>query len=160
MKSLFALIIILTMNPVHANSNSYSYCNVFIGTVCFVLGPGDEYQYTSHVDFRTYEIILGSRDEVIVYSGYHPAKFDYEEAYLVEDSINGYIVSASKIQGQHHRILIKPSEGRIPTLDIYIPLSPNDDRVLSEFIRSFKSCTRTVLKIACEDESLLQGVQL
>jgi|GEM_PF-3610098 len=97
MKSLFALIIILMTTSACASNKLYPYCNVFIGTACFGMKSGDEYKYISQVDFRIYEIKLSSGDEVNIYSGYHPAPFDYEGAYLSKESINGYSVSALKV---------------------------------------------------------------
>jgi hypothetical protein len=121
---------------------------------------GDEYKYTSQVDFRIYEIRLSSEDEVIIYSGYHPVHFDYEGAYLSKESINGYFVSALKVDNQHHRILIEPVEKRVPSVDINISMYSGDKGLINEFVKSFRSCTRTKLETTCKDDFLLRGIVL
>jgi hypothetical protein len=158
MKSLFSLIFILMTASVGANNNLYPYCNVFIGTACFGMKSGDAYKYTSQVDFTLYEIKLSSEDEVNIYSGYHPASFDYEGAYLAKERVNGYLVSALKIDEQSHRILIEPVEKRVPSVDINISMSSGDKGVITAFIKSFRSCTRTSLETTCTDDILLQSV--
>lgn len=160
MRGLFALIFILMTASVCASNKLYPYCSVFIGTTCFGMMSGDEYKYTSQVDFRVYEIKLSSQDEINIYSGYHPASFDHQEAYLSKESINGYFVSALKIDNQHHRVLIEPAEMRAPSIDINISIYSSDKGVITEFIKSFRSCTRTELKVACRDDILLQSVML
>ncbi|MFC0446248.1 hypothetical protein ACFOD1_12610 [Pseudidiomarina halophila] len=160
MKSLFALIFIMITASAGASNKLYPYCNVFLGTACFGMKSGDEYKYTSQVDFRIYEIRLSSGDEINIYSGYHPATFDYKRAYLSKASVNGYLVSALKVNNQHHRILIEPVENKAPSVDINISMSSGDKGLITEFIKSFRSCTRTILEITCKDDILLQSVAL
>ncbi|MGI0152296.1 hypothetical protein ACQ661_01295 [Pseudidiomarina sp. WS423] len=160
MKGLFASILILMTASACASTKLYPYCNVFIGTACFGMKSGDEYKYTSQVDFRIYEIKLSSEDEVNIYSGYHPASFDYEGAYLSKERVNGYLVSALKVDNQRHRILIEPVGKRAPSVDINISMSSGDKGLIIEFIKSFRSCTRTKLETACKDDILLQSVVL
>ncbi|WP_126834173.1 hypothetical protein [Pseudidiomarina aquimaris] len=160
MKSLFASILILMTASTCASAKLYPYCNVFIGTACFGMKSGDEYKYTSQVDFSFYEIKLSSEDEVNIYLGYHPASFDYEGAYLSKESVNGYLVSALKVDNQHHRILIEPADSRVPSVDLNISMSSDDKVLITEFIKSFRSCTRTKLETTCKDNILLQSVVL
>ncbi|CAB0149769.1 hypothetical protein PSI9734_00350 [Pseudidiomarina piscicola] len=160
MKSLFALILILMTASASASNKFSSYCNVFIGTACFGMKSGDEYKYTSQVDFSIYEIKLSSRDKINIYSGYHPASFDYAGAYFSKETVNGYLVSALKIDNQHHRILIESMDKRVPSVDINISIFSGDKRLITEFIKSFRSCTITQLEAACKDDILLQSVVL
>lgn len=160
MKSFIALVFTLITTSACANSNLYPYCNVFLGTTCFGVKAGDEYKFNSKLDFRTYEIKLSNGDEVNIYSGYHPADFEFDRAYLSKENIDGYLISALKIDDKNHRILIEPTKKRTPFVDINISIFADDKQLISEFIKSFKSCTRTKLATSCTDNILLQKVVL
>ena len=160
MKIFIVLAFALITTSARANSNLYPYCNVFLGTACFGVKAGDEYNFSSQLDFRTYEIKLTNVDNINIYSGYHPANFEFNRAYLSRENIDGYLVSALKIDDKNHRVLIEPTEKRTPFIDINISIYADDKKLISEFIKSFKSCTRAELVISCKDNSLLQSVVL
>lgn len=160
MKNFIGLVFALITTSACAGSNLYSYCNVFLGTACFGVKAGDEYKFTSKLDFRIYEIKLSNGDEVNIYSGYHPTGFDYKRAYLSKENIDGYLISALKIDDKNHRVLIEPTKKRLPFVDINISILADDKQLMSEFIKSFKSCTRTKLATSCTDNRLLQRITL
>ena len=156
----FTLIFIFVSYTAFGSGKLYPYCNVFIGTACFGVKSGDEYKFTSNVDFRIYELKLSSGDKINIYSGYHPNSFDFDNAYLVKDSISGYLVSAHKLNSKRHRVLIEPTRKRVPSVDIEIIIFGNDKRIIEDFLSSFKACTSAKLSTSCIENSLFKNIVL
>lgn len=154
------LLLLFVTNYALSDDTLYPYCNVFLGTTCFGLKAGDGYKYSSEVDFTLYEVKLVNGDKLNIYSGLHPAPFDFNGAYLKKENVNGYLVSALKVAPNMHRILIEPTVNRTPFTDIHISIFSEDHQLTSDFIRSFKSCTRSQLAINCMEGKLLGSIVL
>ncbi|MEX1221544.1 MAG: hypothetical protein WEA82_05475 [Idiomarina sp.] len=95
-----------------------------------------------------------------MYEGRHSENFAVDQAYLLKDLVNGYLVSAMRISPREHRIFIEPEASRTLKIDILFKSNSDDTSLVKDFLGNLRGCSRANLSIECEQEPLLKNVEL